>query len=131
MHHQVPVRELHGEADAFEELQPLVDGETLPIAERGQRLTVHVLHHHVRQLIVRGAAVEQARDVRVIEVGEDLTLDAEAAPTVRPIRTSAHNLDRDFLPVLVVHARREVYRPHAPVSQFAHHFVRAKTAADG
>ena len=79
VHHQVAVGEAHRLAHPEEEVEALVHAHPPGVAERVERDPLHVLHHHERDPDRGGSAVEELRDVRVAEPGEDLTLDAEAA----------------------------------------------------
>ena len=63
----MPMRVGDRGADLAEELQPLGDVERSAVAVLVDRLPFDVLHHEVRQAVLGRAAVEQARDVRVIE----------------------------------------------------------------
>jgi hypothetical protein len=62
------------------------------IAVGGDRQTVDVLHHEIRKLPFGRAAVEQLRDVRMTQRGEDLPLGDEA-----PVELSASGLLRRSL----------------------------------
>ncbi len=69
------------------------------------------------------AAVEQARDVRVLEPGEDLPLGAEAPQQSSVSRPRAHELERDALRKSRRRARPG--RPsHAAAAELAHDSVR-------
>ena len=74
---------LHGvdhtqtEPDSFGRVQPVLVGVAI------DRRAGHVLHHEVRQAVRRRAAIEERRDVRMVERGENLTLVPEAADDKR------------------------------------------------
>jgi hypothetical protein len=72
------VRVLHRGADVGEEAEPRVESRARAVAPLGDGEAVHVFHHEVRPAVVEDAAVEEARDVRVHEAGEDLALGEEA-----------------------------------------------------
>ncbi len=72
-----------------------------------------VLHDEIRQAVLGRVAVQQARDVRVIEAREDLPLVAEAAQHGLRIHAALDELDRDLLLVLPVGAPGEIDRAHA------------------
>ena len=61
-----------------EQIQPLLERETMRAAVSVDRLAVHVPHHEERAVPPPSCRVEQAGDVRVFEGGEDLALVAEA-----------------------------------------------------
>ena len=79
MHHQVPVRVMHGVAHVAEESETLLDREPVRIAVAVHRDAVHVLHHEIRQPRFGDAGVEETRDVRVVEATEDAPLQQEPA----------------------------------------------------
>ena len=81
------------------------DSTLEPVADAvlGDRLALDVLHREVRQAVLGDAAVEQARDARVVERREDLPLLAEPAdhPGVQ-VGAAPHQLERDPLVELAV-----------------------------
>lgn len=78
MDDQVLVRGMHGGAHAAKEREPFGHREPVPIAVHVDVLAIHVLHHHVRDAIGRGAAIEQTRDVAMIQPRQDLALGPQA-----------------------------------------------------
>ena len=81
MDDEVLVRVLHRVADRAEQLEPLARRQ-LPASSQYSvdRLAVDVLHHEVGLPVVGRAAVEEPRDVRVLEPGQDLPLARKRAP---------------------------------------------------
>ncbi len=71
-------------------------------------------------------AVEQARDVRVLECREDLPLHAQAALNLRREQPAAHDLQRDALLILLIGALREVHVAHAAGAELAHDAIAAE-----
>src|SRR6202041_2846705 len=69
---------LHGRAHLLEQCQAGSDAEAMFGAEISDRGAVDEIHHKVGKAIFGGAAVHNARDVGMVEAGEDLTLLAEA-----------------------------------------------------
>jgi hypothetical protein len=69
----------------------------------------------IGQPVVRGAAVEQTGDVRVIERREDPALGAKSLQHLRGIHAALDHLDRDVLLELTVDAICE--QPAAAVPQ--------------
>ena len=61
---------------------------------------MHVLHHEVGLAVLGFAGVEQARDVRVVQAGEDLPLGAEAQAELALHRAAVDDLDCDLSGVL-------------------------------
>ena len=70
----VPVRELDRIDDRHEQLDPLPHGELPARGVRDQVLTFDVLEGEEPAAIGSAAAVEKARDARMIERGEDAHL---------------------------------------------------------
>ncbi len=130
MHDQVLVGVLDGVADVEEELQPLAHAELLTIAIAIERFAVHVLHHEVGIAFLGFAGVEQARDVRVVQAGEDLPLGAEAQTELALHRAAVDDLDCDLRGVLTIGALAEVHGAGAAVAEYRYELVVADDAAD-
>ena len=112
MDDEVLVRVGHGCADFAEQIEPLLVCELMAVAIGRKRLALDVFHDEVGQAVVGRAAIDQPRDVRMIELRQNLALVAEAAQDVVRIEPALDELDRDFLPVLVVgHGPRDRRRP--------------------
>ena len=79
----------------------------------GDRDALHALHHEVRPSVGGGPRVEEARDVRVVELAEHATLAQEAAHHTDGVEPALEDLDRDVRLVSVVGARRRVDLAHA------------------
>ena len=129
MHDQVLVRVLHGVADLAEETQALLDRELLLLAPVGDRHALDVLQDEVRHALLGRAAVEQPRDVGVLEVREDLPLVPEARDRGAALQLELERLDRDLLVELVVVADGQVDRAHAAASERAHDPIGPEAAA--
>jgi hypothetical protein len=71
MYDQMPVGVLNGRTNRQKYPQTLLEGRTMrqPFV---QPFSLHVLHHKVRRAVFHRSAVEQARDTRMAQVGEDL-----------------------------------------------------------
>ena len=78
MDHQVPVRVLHRLANLEKEPEAWLDVQALGIAEDIDRPPVDMLHHEVGGAVVGIAAVEQAGDIGMLEMRQDLPLLAQA-----------------------------------------------------
>ena len=92
-------------AERPEEEQSLLDGEVVVATERVDRLSLHVVHHHVGQPLPGGPAVDQARNVRMVQAGEDLALPLKTVQQLRPIQIGSHYLDRDLLVKQLINTR--------------------------
>ena len=102
----------------------------MAIAVLGQRLPLDVLHDEVRTPVRRRAAVEQPRDVRMIERRDDLSLGPEAPDEILAVHAALHQLQRDPLAVRVVGAHGQKDRAHAAASDLLQDLVRADLGAD-
>jgi hypothetical protein len=122
---EILMRGIDGAADVDEQAQARRDVEPVTIAVGGDRQTVDVLHHEIRKLPFSRAAVEQLRDVRMTERGEDLPLGDEAPMELLGIGAVAQELDRDLTAILAVNAFGEIHHAHAAATKFAHDAVRA------
>src|ERR1044071_4379411 len=89
------------------------------------RNAVDELHRQERQPVRRAAAVDEPRDVRMLERGEDLPLLAEALHE-RLADSAAHELDRDALRELAV-ADREKDRSHSAAAELTHDAIDRKS----
>ena len=78
----------------------------------------------------RGAAVEQARDVRMLQAGHDLPLEAEVADHVVQVEAPPDDLDRDFFLKTLVGALGAVDGAHAAAADVFDDPVRARASAD-
>jgi len=92
-------------------------------------LTLDVLHHHVRHSLVGGAAVDQPRDVGMVERGENPPLFRESCLETRIEQGSGHDLDGDVLLEGPVRARREVDDAHAAAADLSQRAVLADQTA--
>ena len=77
----------------------------------------------------RGAAVEEPRDVRVLEHREDAPLFAKPADHHGAGQAAPDELDRDLLIEFAVGALGEEHGTHAAVPELAHDSVRTDAAA--
>ena len=87
-----------------------------------------MLHHEVGQAVLRGAAVDQPGDIRVIQLRQDLALLPEAAHYGRRVPVASDQLDGDPLSVLLVVPLGQVDGAHAAVADLAQDPVGADAA---
>ena len=115
-----------GVADLQKQLQPGVDAQPLAVGRVGDGRAVDGLEGEVGLAGGRLAAVEQARDGRVLEPGEDGALAQEPLANTRPgeRRVGANELERDGLREAAVGSLGEVDAPHAAAAQLVHDAVR-------
>ncbi len=130
VHHQVAVRILHRGADLNEQLEPFPNEQGAAVAVSVDGFAVDVLHHQIRRAVLEIAAVDQARDRRVIEGGEDMPFAVQSAAQPRMQCRVLQYLDGDGLLILRVIALAAVHRAHAAVPENRHHPVRTDARAD-
>ena len=118
MHDQGLVSVLHAVAHAQEQAQARRQVECVAAREVGDRFAVDVLHHEVGRAGLVDAAVDQARDVGVLELGEDLAFLAETPH--QPWRRPGELLDRHALLELAVAALGQPHFAHAADAECTH-----------
>ena len=129
MHDEILVRVLNRVAHGGEEEEPMPDVERLSIAVCRDGLAGDVLHREVRSSVGGDAAVEQARDVRMLETREDLALPEKAPDDLSTVRAGADELEGDLLFELAVGAIREEHAAHPTVADLPDQFVRPDAIA--
>ena len=98
---------LDGVAHDAKEGEARLEGQLLAPTPIGDGDAVHELHHEVRRAVGGQPAIEQARDVGMLERGQHLALGAEASDDAAVAGAAPHELDRDLELVLAVgRARR-------------------------
>ena len=117
-------------ADLAEERQALGRGQRVRVAVGVDRFAVHVLHDEVGQAVVGRSAVDQARDVRMIELRQDLPFVAKTAEDVVGIEPAPNELDRNFLAIFVVGSRRQINGAQTAPADFADDLVGAELPAN-
>ena len=113
MDDEVLVRVLDAVADRGEEREALPHVEGPGVAVGGDRLAGDVLHCEVGPAVAGGAAVEEPRDVGVLEPREDLPLAQEALEDLAAGAAAADQFQGDLLLELPVGALREEDATHA------------------
>ncbi len=126
MNHEVAMGVLHGVAYRLEELQAGAGRETPLVAVLRDRLAGDVFHDEEGHAALGRAAVQETRDVRMLEARQDLALGAEAGEQMVVRGSRPQQLDRDLLLVLVVGAGREVDGAHPALAQLALEAVRSR-----
>jgi hypothetical protein len=121
--YQVLVRILHSGANSQEQPEPIVNRQLAGIAILVNRLALHQLHHQIRKSGIGRPSVQQARDVRVIEVGQDLSLGSELGKSKCSTQPLTDNFDRDLLFILLVGADAPIHRPHPALAHQIDDFI--------
>ena len=111
------VRIANNATDAPEEFDALAEAEAPFAAVRVNRLPVHELHHDERDAVLGRAAVDQPRDVRMLECGKDPTFRKEAFAEQAVGETAARELERGALRKAGVGALDEIDRSHAAAAE--------------
>ena len=132
MDDQIAMRVRHRVDDLQEEPELLVQRERVRLDVAIERHPVDVLHREPRVPIGSDAALEQARDARMLERREDLSLLGEAAQQhAILIESVAHHLERDTRGELGVVARGEIHGSHAAAAEHVVDDVRADARGRG
>ena len=76
---EVLVRVGDSRADLAEQLEPLANGELMRVAVPADRLAFHILEDEEREPVIGCPAVDQAREVGLGELRENLPFVSEAA----------------------------------------------------
>ena len=127
MNHQALVRVLDRLGDDTEQPQTLANRQAPRRTVDVDRVTFDVFHDDVRRAGCRGSGIEQVRDVRMIQRGEDAALCMKALHDLGMDQVARHYLDRDqFLEALIV-ARGEVDDAHAAAAQLAEDAIGAES----
>ncbi len=124
------VRVLDRVADPAQQVDALADAEPLRIAPAVDRLAVDVFHDQVRMAVRRRAAIQQARDVRMVEAGEDLPFAFETAHELARIEARAQQFQCGLLRECTVGAFAQVHRTHAAAVEHAFESPGADAQAD-
>lgn len=124
MNDEMLMRVLHGGADLPKKLQAFAHVELLLLAILIQRQPFDVFHHEVRSPVFGCAAVEQTRDVRMVQIGQNLPFVLEAA--LQFFAAGAHQLDGDLLLELIVSAFGQPDRAHSAVRDFVAQLICAE-----
>ncbi len=128
MHDQALVRVADRIEHRVEQFQAIVQVRRVVRGVVEQVEAVDVFEREPRLAFGGLAAVEQARDVRVVQAGQDLPFLAQAAQAVGG-RKAAQQLDRHALVEAAVDALGEEHRAHAAGTEFADQPVRTEAVA--
>ncbi len=113
---EAPVRGVHRVAARRDQVQALVERESVLADELRDRLAFDQFQHEIRTA-VRRPAVEQPRDVGMVEAGEELPLLHEAPPDSLGVDPFAQQLQGDALLVLAVAPLGDPDLAHASTSE--------------
>jgi hypothetical protein len=113
MDDQVLMGVVDGVADFAKEAEAIFDAEAVMIAVFVDGHALDEFHDEVGRAVVGGSAVEESRDVGVLELGEGLAFGAEAPPRGFVGEAASDDLDGDALLVLIVGAHGPKDGTHA------------------
>src|SRR5258708_4499982 len=91
---------------------------------------VHIFHDEIGQAFIGCSAIDEPRDVGMIELRQDLPLIAKATENSLGIESATDELDCDFLAVFIVRPRCEIDSPQTAAADFANDLVSAKLMTD-
>src|ERR1700733_13457283 len=113
MNHQPLVRKSYRRTDGAEQVQSRAHGKPAGVGVGIDGKALDVFHHHVRTTVFGGAAIQQARDARVIEVRENLPFGLETLDGELVAQPATYNFDGYLLAELMVGANSPIDGPHA------------------
>ena len=114
MNDKMPVCVGDRAADFAKKRQPFDDGKLMRVAVLVDRKSFDVLHHEIRKAILCRPAVEQPRNVRVVEARENLPLVAEVPQDGICVHATLYQLDGNPLLVFIIGAFGQENRAHPP-----------------
>jgi hypothetical protein len=125
MHDPVLVRGVDRVAHPGEQRETIPEGERA--GDHVDRRSGHELHHQKGPSVLGRTCVQEARDARMVEPGEDALLAPEAAEDGVGLQTAMQDLDRhrELEPILPAHAAP--HRAHATAADL----LQMAIAADG
>src|SRR5262245_34110166 len=123
MNDQVAVRVGNRGADFAKKFQTFWDRERLFVAILVDRQPIDVFHHKVRQPVLCRSAVQQSRDVWMIEPRQNLPLVPKMSQHGVSVRAAFDQFDRNLLTILVVGTLGEKHRAHSAATEFANNAV--------
>ncbi|MBA8887615.1 hypothetical protein FHW12_001829 [Dokdonella fugitiva] len=120
MHDELCVCVLDGGTDVEEEREAGAQRQRTLVAMARDRRAFDVLHREIRGAVLCGAGVDEARDVRVLQRGEQAVLAREARRGVGAETCARDEFERDPLRDRIVVAFGEVDHAHAAAREFPH-----------
>src|SRR5579863_1765788 len=130
MHDEVLMGVMHRGTNDLKQLEPGRQVETVRITEGVDGEAIDVLHDNVDGSVRQGAAVQEMRDIRMIELGQDLTLDFESGLHSLPRRAAVNHLDSYLLLELGISALGEQNLSHTADAQGAQYAIVPYTVSD-
>ncbi len=110
------VGKLDGLANAHEQRDPLGHGKTPIFTEAMDGNSIHVLHHQKQVAVGGDAAIQQAGNIRMLELGQNLPFLAEPFPKQIGRQGQVDEFDGDLLLELPVGTMRQLDGAHPATS---------------
>lgn len=130
MNDEMLMRVVNRGADLLNECQTRRRGELIAIAVVIDPQPFDILHGDERSSVGRVTAIEQARDVGMIEPRQDLPFGAKARSQIGMEQTTCDDFQSDLLLILIVRALGEIDGAHAAVTEQSRDFETADDLAD-
>jgi hypothetical protein len=97
MNNQVLMRIVNCRANCLKEFQARIEIKSMRIAKFIDRHAVDVFHDEIRTAVGQGAPVQEMRNIRMIELRQNLTFQLEARMHRYGERTTVDNFDGNLL----------------------------------
>src|ERR1017187_3853617 len=121
----------HRLAHLEEQAAAILDGNASVAAPVVDAETLHIIHHQERASFRRGAAIDQTRDVRMVQARQNLAFMPEPEEQFRRVHTGSDELEGGLLLKLGVVADRQVDDAHAAAADLTAHPPGTKPRAYG
>ena len=141
MNDEILVRVMHCGTNRLKQLETSRDIQTIRVAIGVNGDAIDVLHDYVGGSVRQGAAVQEMRDVGMIQLRKDLTLDFQTRLNSSRQRAAVNHLDGHLLFELGVGSLGKVNLPHPADTQgvqyaivpyaISHHFGSMHPGAAG
>ena len=129
MHDEVLVGVMDGGAHGLKQPEPGGNIQAVGVAEGVDGDAIDVFHDDVHGAVRQSAAVQEMRDVRMIELSEDLALDPEPRLDSSRQRPAVNDFDGYLLLELRVRPLGKENLPHAAHAQGAQHPIRSDASS--
>ena len=129
MHDEILMRVMHCGTNRLKKLEPGYDVQAVRVAVGIDGDAVDILHDDVGGPVREGATVHEMRDVRVIELRQDLPLDFDPRMDSAGERAAEDHFDGDLLLELRIGTFGKVNLAHAADTQGAQHAIRSDSVA--
>ena len=124
MDDEIPMQVVNGPANLLKQFDSRRQREPLRIAKLVDGQALDILHHVVRSSVGHVSAIQNARDIRMIQRGEHLTFLLEALDEFRCHPIAKNHLESDILSKGAIIADGQINDAHSAAAQFLHQPVR-------